>query len=58
MTHLLKKLLRRCGALLYLWQERHRQRAVLKNLSKDQLSDLGLSKYDAVQEASKPFWKA
>jgi len=33
------------------------QRRALSRLTDDQLKDIGLSRVDALREASKPFWK-
>jgi uncharacterized protein YjiS (DUF1127 family) len=38
------------------WQERERQRHHLRQLDDRLLGDIGLSRADAVREASKPFW--
>jgi uncharacterized protein YjiS (DUF1127 family) len=40
-----------------LWRARHKQRAALSQLSAYQLKDIGLSRSDALNEVSKPFWK-
>lgn len=39
------------------WQERSRQRAMLAMLDEHLLRDLGLSRAEAQQEYSKPFWR-
>ena len=39
------------------WQERHRSRRDLMRLSDYQLKDIGLSRLDAEEEYSKPFWR-
>lgn len=39
------------------WQERHRSRRDLMRLSEHQLKDIGLSRFDAEEEYSKPFWR-
>lgn len=44
--------------LLTLWHERQRQRRALLKLDDRLLSDIGISRCEAEQEASKPFWKA
>ena len=44
--------------VLALWRFRARSRAELKRLSDRELEDIGLSRREALQEASKPFWKA
>ncbi len=38
-------------------KERSHQRRALAQLSADQLKDIGVSRGDAINEASKPFWK-
>ena len=50
----------RIGALVvafFEWQERHRSRRDLMRLSDYQLKDIGLSRLDAEDEYSKPFWR-
>jgi uncharacterized protein YjiS (DUF1127 family) len=46
------------GVLLALdaWIERHRQRNALLELNDSMLKDIGISRADAVNEGSKPFW--
>lgn len=41
------------------WSERSRQRAALRDLAEDQhlLDDLGLTRQEAIGEATKPFWR-
>lgn len=43
--------------LLESWVERHRQRRALHQLSDELLKDIGVSRADALREASKPFWR-
>jgi uncharacterized protein YjiS (DUF1127 family) len=43
--------------LLCDWTERHRQRRALLSLSDTMLSDIGVSRADAMMEGEKPFWK-
>ena len=43
--------------LLMTWQERVAQRRRLRALDNHMLSDLGLSRADAENEAGKPFWR-
>jgi uncharacterized protein YjiS (DUF1127 family) len=43
--------------LLYLWQQRLRDREALLQMTTAQLKDIGLSRADALQEAEKPFWR-
>lgn len=40
------------------WMERHEQRAHLAEMDDRMLSDIGLNKIDALNEAAKPFWRA
>nr|WP_298683036.1 DUF1127 domain-containing protein [uncultured Dongia sp.] len=50
----------RLGALFvafFEWQDRHRSRQDLMRLSEYQLKDIGLSRLDAEEEYSKPFWR-
>ena len=41
------------------WDERRRQRAALRGIADDPylLHDLGLTREEALDEASKPFWR-
>ena len=39
------------------WSERRRQRRALEALPDHLLSDIGMSRVDAMQEADKPFWR-
>jgi uncharacterized protein YjiS (DUF1127 family) len=41
------------------WSERSRERAALRDLADDRhlLNDLGLTRQEVLDEASKPFWK-
>jgi len=39
------------------WEQRHRTRQQLSGLDRDALKDIGVSRADALQEASKPFWQ-
>ncbi len=43
--------------ILVLWHERARQRRRLLQLDDRMLKDIGVSRADAVHEASKPFWQ-
>jgi uncharacterized protein YjiS (DUF1127 family) len=43
--------------LLCDWTERNRQRRALLSLSDSMLSDIGVSRADALLEGEKPFWK-
>ncbi len=42
--------------LIFMWQERVRTRRHLHELDEHMLRDIGLSRGDALHEASKPFW--
>jgi len=42
---------------LWLYHQLHRERVRLRELSDQELRDIGLSRYDALQEARKPFWR-
>ncbi len=42
---------------LYSWQARARQRHHLMTVDERLLKDMGISRYDALREGSKPFWK-
>jgi uncharacterized protein YjiS (DUF1127 family) len=58
----------RTGALLHVlaraaseireWRRRSRDRRALAAMSDRSLRDIGLTRYDADWEASKPFWRA
>lgn len=50
--------LRHFRSLLRLWRWRMRQRRELAQLSDFMLKDIGVSRMDAISEASKPFWKS
>ena len=39
------------------WRETYRQRQALARLSDAVLKDIGITRYDAEQESSKPFWR-
>jgi uncharacterized protein YjiS (DUF1127 family) len=41
------------------WDERNRQRAALRDIADDPhlLADLGLTREDALDQASEPFWR-
>jgi uncharacterized protein YjiS (DUF1127 family) len=49
--------LRRALALFGVWQRRLRDRRELTLMDDRSLRDLGLTRYDALYEASKPFWR-
>jgi len=43
--------------ILNLWSKRKVERDQLKNLDERLLKDMGITRYDVDQEASKPFWR-
>jgi uncharacterized protein YjiS (DUF1127 family) len=43
---------------LRVWRHRSQTRHSLKALSKQHLSDIGISRTEAVVEADKPFWRS
>lgn len=43
--------------LLLMWADRAESRRVLMKLDDRQLGDIGVSRFDAVREARKPFWR-
>ena len=43
---------------LVIWSERRRTRKVLQSMDDYQLTDIGLTKGQALGEYSKPFWKS
>ncbi len=43
--------------LIFVWQERHWQRAELARMDHRMRGDLGLSPQDIVLETQKPFWQ-
>lgn len=47
----------RLWALVLIWRQRARQRRQLAELSDRQLSDIGIDRLQAAQEAGKPFWR-
>lgn len=49
--------LRRLLQLLRLWQQRARTRRQLAALDDHQLSDVGISHSERMDELSKPFWR-
>jgi len=40
-----------------LWRQRSQTRRSLKTLSEQHLSDIGVSRTEAIVEADKPFWR-
>ena len=51
-------LMQRALDMLLTWQERERQRRQLMTLDTRILSDMGISRADAVAEYGKPFWRS
>jgi len=49
--------LRRALAQLDIWRQRLRDRRALTLMDDRSLRDLGLTRYDALYEAHKPFWR-
>lgn len=43
--------------LVSAWNQRAKQRRALAQLNTYQLKDIGINRSDAINEASKPFWK-
>jgi uncharacterized protein YjiS (DUF1127 family) len=56
-TDSLAKAAVRAHDLVSTWMDRARQRRTLLELDTRMLSDVGLSRADAVHEADKPFWQ-
>ncbi|MFO1351738.1 MAG: DUF1127 domain-containing protein [Gammaproteobacteria bacterium] len=44
--------------ILVAWQNRHVERRQLASFSDDALKDIGITRVEAEQETSKPFWRA
>jgi uncharacterized protein YjiS (DUF1127 family) len=42
---------------LKVWRDRSQARADLMRMSERQLRDIGISRYDALHEWKKPFWR-
>lgn len=57
-AHAAAALWRRAIHTAILWRRRARERAELLSLNERALRDLGLSRYDALREGRKPFWRA
>ena len=51
-------LVARSVSLLLVWIERSRQRRALDELDDHLLRDIGLTRYEARREATRPFWQA
>ncbi|HLN37266.1 MAG TPA: DUF1127 domain-containing protein [Xanthobacteraceae bacterium] len=45
-------------ALIKIWWRRMQDRRTLATMSDQSLRDIGISRYEAYYEASKPFWRA
>jgi uncharacterized protein YjiS (DUF1127 family) len=43
--------------MLATWGARSRERELLAQMSDWELKDIGISRYDAVREIQKPFWR-
>ncbi len=56
-TGALHQLLARMTAQLGEWRRRLRDRRALAVMSDRSLRDIGLTRYDALYEADKPFWR-
>jgi len=54
----LKRLVGALAAHLCHYRKIQRERAQLRALSDRELHDIGISRYDALQEARKPFWRS
>jgi uncharacterized protein YjiS (DUF1127 family) len=54
----LHHVLARIGSEVSEWRRRSRDRRALAAMSDRSLRDIGLTRYDAACEASKPFWRA
>ena len=48
----------RFAGLVTAWDTRHRTRKRLKSLEWHLVSDIGLTRAEAMKEAQKPFWRA
>ena len=51
------RIFRSVAETLETWQERADERRHLLELDERLLRDMGLSRYDALREAAKPFWR-
>ena len=54
---ILKDVVSHLSARIHHWQQRQRTRRALKQLSPQALTDIGLSRTQAMREAEKPFWQ-
>jgi uncharacterized protein YjiS (DUF1127 family) len=57
-TGVLHHVLVRMASAVSEWRRRSRDRRELAAMSDRSLRDIGLTRYDATYEASKPFWRA
>jgi uncharacterized protein YjiS (DUF1127 family) len=57
-TSVLHHILARMASEIREWRRRSRDRRALAAMSDRSLRDIGLTRYDADWEASKPFWRA
>jgi len=57
-TGVLHHVLARISSEVGEWRRRSRDRRALATMSDRSLRDIGLTRYDAAREASKPFWRA
>ena len=53
----LVRALKRCLALLLVWEQRLKDRDTLEGMSQGRLRDIGLTRGQAMREARKPFWQ-
>lgn len=44
-------------ALVKTWRRRMQDRQILATMDEQSLRDIGITRYDAFYEASKPFWR-
>ena len=51
-------LLRRAAAPVAVWRQRAWERRVLAQMSEYELKDMRISRWQAMSESNKPFWKA
>lgn len=49
---------RRVIALFVCWHERANERRLLAVLDERELTDIGITRLDALRECAKPFWQA
>lgn len=53
----IKRVFHKVKSTLKRYHQRYRQRQQLLSLGADQLKDIGISRYDALAEGKKPFWR-